>query len=189
MRYSAVVCLDDGDRYVTVKKVEGNRSDSKFGKDSPERRLLQKVKWADLIGLEADAEITAFFDANKVPGSLNGNAVVFWSGNSCLQADVTAEGLLKRDGFTRKVTRQIDNGISLWVPQAPPGAAEFRARARATVGEAGKNCYVVRQGSNTWVIPRAAAKKRQPTTRSGAWACPGTTSSGTTSPGDREPVR
>jgi hypothetical protein len=158
-----VVCLDDGDRYVTVTKVNANRREDRFGKDSPERQMLQKMQWADAIQLKADAEIAAFFDASTVPGSLNGNELVFWFGNSFLQVDVTAEGLLKRDGFTRKVNEHIDDEIRLWAPRTQPGEAEFQERATAAVDTVGKNSSVVDDGTGPLVIPRKAAKKRRPT--------------------------
>ncbi len=158
-----VILVDGGAKYQTVAKVEANRNEAKFGKNSPERKALERNKWAASIVAEADAEIITLIDTNVVPGNLKNNALIFWIDSSCLQADVTAEGCLKRNDFKSKVTGQIYGEITLWVPQAEPGDAEFQEQARTAVRQASKSCYIVRQGAEIWVIPRSVTKKKQPT--------------------------
>lgn len=158
-----VIRLDGGDSYLTVAKLKANRSEGKFGKNSPERQMLQKMTWAQSILAKVDDEIITFADAKGIPGSLKDSVVIFWSGNSCLTADITIQDCRKRDDFKVKVTDLIYQEITQWVPQTEPDDAQFKAQAQEMVGKAGKNCYVVRVGSDIWVIPRQATKKREPT--------------------------
>ncbi|MFI9276181.1 hypothetical protein ACIGXM_36710 [Kitasatospora sp. NPDC052896] len=151
--------------FITRAKL-ATRRNATHGSNSPERRLLNQLEWAQKVKLRiADAVTEEISTSGPTDGRRAGQMLLFRHGDVHVRADTAwtdgSKAVRDRAAFEQVVSGHVDAELSLWVPSTEPNDGMFLGRARDAVRKLSAGSRFIVAGGTTWVVPSGALQKAE----------------------------